>query len=206
MGTITYEKLGYNIVLTMPITIIPNANFRCTTSSILTNDLVMKHTFPSNEGYSSLLCGALLAHILEEVNTNGPSKCKFEINPVVKQEIDAGNNKHSDYSIFRIRNKITYVMIEVKLEVPNLISAGETKDNIAQLLLEARYCSEEEERREDWSMFCILTNGFAWHGIIVELRKSMNILCYHRVTISDDSGYEGLGKICEMITNYIITK
>ena len=85
------------------------------------------------EGYSALLCGTLIAHIVDEVNKKTSSICLFEVCPIIKKEPDA---RSTDYSIFRIYNKKTYVMIEVKLDVPTKV-IGATRDNIAQLLLEA---------------------------------------------------------------------
>ena len=55
-------------------------------------------------------------------------------------------------------------------------------------------------------MLCILTNGFTWHGLIVDLRKPITIISHHRVITSDENGYKEWGKVCEMITNYIISE
>ena len=40
---------------------------------------------------------------------------KFQVYPVVREETDRRQNKQSDYSILKIFNRITYIVVQVKL-------------------------------------------------------------------------------------------
>ena len=126
------------------------------------NKLILKHSLPTNEGHATLLCGNMIAHIVDEININNEDSSlhQFEVFPIVKKEADARNNKLADYTIYKIYNKRTHVVVEVKLDVPDRLSAA-TQDNLAQLFLEAVYCSSQKEKG-DSKMMCILTNGLVW--------------------------------------------
>ena len=51
--------------------------------------------------------------------------------------LDARENKRADFTIFKIQNRITRVVIEAKLN-------NHMRDDIAQLFLEVPYADQEE--------------------------------------------------------------
>ena len=81
-------------------------------------DLIRKNSLPTNEGHFILLCGTLLPHIVEDLN----EKEKLYRFPIVKEEEDSRKNKHSDFSIFTIKDRITRVVIEAKLNVAETVN------------------------------------------------------------------------------------
>ena len=172
---------------------------RCEVSDLKSCMKFIRNSLPTNEGYSTLICGNIVAHVVDELNKKD-SLYRFEIFPVVQQESDTRNNKQSDYSIFKIYNKRTYIMIEVKLDVPFMLTAA-TKDNLAQLFLEAIYCQSNEGKRE---MMCVLTNGFIWHCIVTEFRyRPLKFLKYFKILIDADNYYKDAKTICQTLTNYV---
>ncbi len=91
---------------------------------------------------------------------------RFEIFPVVREEDDQRQNKLSDYSIFRVYNKVTYIVVEVKLAIGAILTAAD-KDNLAQLFLEVYYVNMQEQSSR--SVLCILTDGTTWHLICTDV-------------------------------------
>ena len=171
---------------------------RCEISDLKSCIKIIRNSLPTNEGYPTLICGIMVAHVVDELNKKD-RLYRFEIFPV-QQESDARNNKQSDYSIFKIYNKRTYIMIEVKLDVPSRLTAA-TKDNLAQLFLEAIYCQSNEGKRE---MMCVLTNGFVWHCIVTEFSdRPLKFLKYFKIHIDTNNYYKDAERICRTLTNYV---
>ena len=162
------------------------ATMQCKGTQFHVNQLVIRNSLPTNKAYATLLCGNMITHIVDELNEDKDDlNYRFEINPVVSREPDR-HNKLSDYSIFKIKNKKTLVIIEVKLGVPHLL-VGSMKDDFAQLCLEALYCSMNEgEGREPRQMLCILTNGMMWHALVVDLRIPITFLKYYCIQLDGD--------------------
>lgn len=69
--------------------------------------------------------------------------CKFEIYPSVTEEADKREDKESDYSIFRVINKLTYIIVEVKTSVGRRLTVDE-QDKLAQPFLKAIYIYRKE--------------------------------------------------------------
>lgn len=103
------------------------------------NKEICVNTDVTNEGHPTLLCGNLINHIVNDINRSFQNQhVKFEIFPVVAEAVDKRQNKFADYSIYRIWNDVTYIMIEVKLAVGMVLSSDES-DSLAELFLEAYY-------------------------------------------------------------------
>ena len=80
-------------------------------------ELIRKNTLPENEGHAILLCGTLLPHIVEELNAK-EQLYRFSIFPVVKEDDDDGRrNKYADFSVLKIKDSLTCVVIEAKLNI-----------------------------------------------------------------------------------------
>ena len=138
----------------------------------------------------------MVAHIVSELNKK-ERLYRLEIIPVFEEERDARTTKQFDYSVFKIYNKYTYIMVEVK---PNILTSA-TKDNLAQLFLEAIYCQSNEGQGE---MMCVLTNSFVWHCIVTEFsNKPLKFLKYFKIHI--DTNYKDAERICDTLTNYVLT-
>ena len=151
----------------------PRVNNRCQGCSDEFCKDIWCNSDPTNEGHSTLLCGTVLGHIVTDLNaivTEGEQKYKFEIFPVVKEEDDRRYNKLSDYSIFRIFNKIIYAILEVKLRVGTKLTNAD-KDDLAQLFLEVLYLHEDEKNVVVEKPMCILTDGYSWHFILTDVSK-----------------------------------
>ncbi len=66
----------------------------------------------NNEGHPTLLCGNLISHIVDDINALlGASYCKFAILPTVMNDVDRRSNKDADYSIFKVFNTVTYIVV-----------------------------------------------------------------------------------------------
>ena len=108
-------------------------------------DLIRKNSLPENEGHSILLCGTLLPHIVEELNEK-EKLYHFSIHPVVEE--DARKNKYADDLIMTIKDSITRVVVEAKLNVSENVNYA-MKNDLVQLLLEAMYSDRQENNRQD---------------------------------------------------------
>ena len=82
----------------------------------------------------------------------------------------------------------------MKLGVPSYLTVNE-KDILAQIFLEAIYCSSNEGEAKQ--MVCVLTNGLVWHMIITDLK----FIKYHHVEIEPKS--YNAANICDIITNFV---
>ena len=123
---------------------------------------------PLNEGFSTLICGNIIAGIMAELNK--PQKYKFEIDPIVfKHPTDGRKDKKSDSTIIRIVNKRTVVVIELKLEVCAAITGG-AKDNLAQLFYEGKLVCETEKKNYT-KLLCIYANHTTWHIFVMDYSK-----------------------------------
>ena len=168
----------------------------CTTVALEQNEHVCKYSLPNSEGYSTLLCGNVITHIVHELNCDKKNVLyMFDVFPVIQKEVDARYNKLADYSIYKIFNKRTYIIVGVKLSVPHRLTSSE-KDNLSQLFLEAMYCSSNETVSQ--IMMCILTNGTVWHMIETDMaKKPIQFIKYHFV------GSCHVAQICDTITGFI---
>ena len=66
---------------------------------------------------------------------------------MVKEEEDHRYDKLSDYSILKVLNEVTHVIIEVKESIGTVIGKA-MRNEFAQLFLEATYCYDKEQRKE----------------------------------------------------------
>ena len=110
--------------------------------------------------------------MVSEINHHEGTSIQFEVYPVIKQERDQRSNKRADYSILRVYNRITYIVIEIKLSVGAVITSGDS-DNLAQLFLEVYYVYEEEKERRkhvNTTILCVLTDGITWHLIKINMQ------------------------------------
>lgn len=130
--------------------------------------------------------------------------CKFEIYPVVKEEGDERYNKESDYSIFRILNRVTYIVIEVKLSVGACLTA-EDQDKLAQLFLEGIYLfTSEGKSRKNSLLLCVLTDGTTWHMIKTDMTcKPLKFSLYTCTTYQDQKWDSNISTICDQFVGHI---
>ena len=151
------------------------------------------YSLPNSIGYASLLCGNVITHIVHELNCDKKTvEYMFDISPIIQREVDA---RYTDYSVYKIFNKCTYIIVEVKLSAPNRITATE-KDDLSQLFLEAIYSPSNETAFQ--IMMCILTNGIVWHMTETNMaRKPIQFMNYHFVDSCQVS------QICNTITGFI---
>ena len=168
------------------------------------NKEICSNSNPTNEGHPTLLCGTFISHIVSDINKRNVSKCKFEVFPVVKESTDKHENKQSDYSIFRIFNKITYIIFEVKLVVGGTLTAG-NKDHLAQLFLEAMYLYDEEgQSKSNSTMLCVLTDGNTWHLIKTDMRRkplAFKSVCSE--STKQVQQWDSVSAICDICSDHV---
>ena len=70
--------------------------------------------------------------------------------------------------IFKIKNRVTSVIAEAKLNVSDTLNF-EMRDDLAQLFLEAEYADKLEDGWHE-NTVCALTDGMTWHFFIVHMR------------------------------------
>ena len=174
----------------------------CLLKNLKINQDICRNSDPTNEGQPTLLCGNFVTHIVGDINTFLKDSYKFEIFPIVKKEVDQRENKESDYTIFRIMNKLTYIVIEVKLSVGRRLTVAD-KDKLAQLFLEATYVYEEEgHRSENNKMLCILTDATTWHLIVADVgRKPIKFISHFSTSV--DNWDNNLDVICNKCVHHI---
>ena len=142
----------------------------CKLTTLQINQKICSNSDPTNEGQPTLLCGNLINHIVEEANAVlGRKVCKFAIFPVMTEEADKRENKESDYSIYKIMNRLTYILVEVKLYVGRRLTKDD-QDKLAQLFLEAIYVySKEGKSVNNRILLCVLTDGTSWHMVQTDM-------------------------------------
>lgn len=180
----------------------------CTLTSLQVNQDICSNSNPTNEGQPTLLCGNLITHIVQDANTVlGRKVCKFEIFPKVTEEADRRENKESDYSIFRIMNRITYVIVEVKLSIGRVLTRDD-EDKLAQLFLEAIYTfSKEGKSPKNETLLCVLTDGTTWHMILTDMTCSplkFKSLC-SLSTFNIQAWDSNISEICDHFVKHIKT-
>lgn len=144
---------------------------KCQLTELAVNREICNNSNATNEGHPTLLCGIFVSHVVTDINRKSQKPVKFEIYPVVKEEDDRRENKLSDYSIYKIMNKLTYIVIEVKLSVGASLTCAD-QDSLAQLFLEAYYVYSGEGRKESHiytTILAVLTDGTTWHLITTDM-------------------------------------
>ena len=132
------------------------------------NRIIMSNCTETNEEFSLLCCGNVISHIVEHLQ-EGMTKNKYRafIAPSVKiDEDDARHNKKSEYSIIRITNERTVVVVELKESVS--LSLYTNEKELAQLLLEIHYQSETDNLTDPampsyTSIVGVLADSHSWH-------------------------------------------
>lgn len=179
---------------------------KCDLVDLKINKEICNNSNPTNEGHPTLLCGNFISHIVTDINKLiGRQHVNFEIFPVVKEETDNRENKFSDYSIYRIFNKVTYIIIEVKLAVGAILTAAD-KDSLAQLFLEAHYVYvEERSTQHNSTMLCVLTDGTTWHLIKTDIgHKPFRFISLRSISTKTEIQWDtNLNVICDECTAYV---
>ncbi len=178
------------------------------------NQLICANSDPTNEGQPTVLCANFIAHVVNHANrtlcpVNEPWY-KFEVFPVVREEADKRQNKASDYSIFKIFNRKTYVVVEVKLCVGARLTK-EDQNKLAQLFLEAVYIFRlEGKSNENKIISCVLTDGTTWHIIKtcvdkLPLHFESIFTCSTTTTVENQNQKWNfnLGTICDQLVGHI---
>ena len=133
---------------------------------------IVNGSLPQNECFPHTICNNIIAKAVEILNSvHGPGTYRFEMKPKVQVNADSRNDKESDISLIRVRNSRTFVLIEVKLSVPLVLSADEKLLNdFSQLILEAILMSEKDKDTIVYNeLLLILTDGTVWHLFHVDL-------------------------------------
>ena len=121
----------------------------------------------------------LLPHIVEELN-NKEQLYRLSIFPVIKDD-DARRNKYADFLILKIKDSLTRVVIEAKLNISETVNYG-MRNDIAQLVLETIYSDQQENNRQEKTL-CALTNDTTWHIFVVNMRtRPLDFLFYGKAT------------------------
>ena len=71
--------------------------------------------------------GTLLPHIVEDLNESD-KLYRLLIYPIIKEEEDRRENKRADSTIFMIKDQITRVVIEAKLNVSDTLNYAMKND------------------------------------------------------------------------------
>lgn len=104
---------------------------------------------------------------MEELNAKEQLH-RFSIFPVVKEDDDDGRrNKYTDFSILKVKDSLTRVVIETKLNISEMVNYGMGND-VAQLALETIYSDQQENNRQEKTL-CVLTNGTTWHIFVMNM-------------------------------------
>ena len=184
----------------------PNMPKHCKSTALQINQTISSCSDPTNEGQPVLLCGNLIGHIVEECNEQfGRMICKFEIFSRVTDEPDKRQNKETDYSIFKVVNRCTYIVIEVKLSVGRRLTTAD-QDSLAQLFLEAVYIWKKEGSSEQNNIvLCILTDGTSWHmmKINIMIRPLQFLTLYSCSTMGVKPWDSNVSTICDYFVEHI---
>ena len=167
----------------------------CTTEDVKeftsVNHIIKRRLLAQNEAFTVLICGNILAHIVNHLQSPSDNTYCIKIFSIVKEVIeDARKNKKTDYIIIRLINQRTVVVIELKPVISEGI--GYLEKELAQLFLEVYYARKEDTKSSFpypyQSMLAILSDGNTWHVFVLDLRLPMtvkNYYMYSKPTISE---------------------
>ena len=150
-----------------------------------------------NEGFATVFLAPIIAHITKELGDDYHSS----IYPVVDPSLfPPKEHKKTDYFIFKIQNKCTRIIIELKVDVSNKINSGaDFQKKMAQLMLEIYYAKEENHLINcgDRTILGILSDVNIFHCFIVDVsRQPFTFMVY--VLINEPSN-----KLCNFIQYFI---
>ena len=167
----------------------------CTTEDVKeftsVNHIITKRFLAQNEGLTVLVCGNILAHIVNHLQSPSDDTYSIKIFSIVKEVIeDARKNKKTDYIIMRLINQRTVVVVELKPIISE--DLGYLEKELAQLFLEVYY-ARREDTKSSYSypyqyMLAILSDRKTWHVFVLDLRLPMkvkNYYMYSKPTISE---------------------
>ena len=162
----------------------------CTTEDVKeftsVNHIIKRRLLAQNEAFTVLLCGNILAHIVNHLQSPSDNTYCIKIFSIVKE--DARKNKKTDYVIIRLINQRTVVVIELKPVISEGI--GYLEKELAQLFLEVYYARKEDTKSSFpyQSMLAILSDRNTWHVFVLDLHLPMtvkNYYMYSKPTISE---------------------
>lgn len=147
--------------------------------------VITENTLPRNEQYPQVLCTNIVAGTVVLLNEAANDKLYgYEMKPIVKPEDDTRYSKESDLSILKIRNHRTYVVIECKLSVAQIIT-GDQKilNDLSQLFLEGIYVFEQEKESQRYDkLLLILTDALVWHFFTMDMsKKPLKVIKYCKI-------------------------
>lgn len=148
----------------------------CTGAELVDNFIakVSRYLARENEGFAMTIVSTVLMHLLDELNkrsghSEGAPLYQSMLYPMVTKAADARKSKKSDYFVLKVVNRRVYIIVEVKLDVPQVLSGG-MKNQIAQLFVEAYYTYHHCPSLPSYSQFlCVLTDGFTWHCFLLQM-------------------------------------
>ena len=167
----------------------------CTTEDVKeftsVNHIIKRRLLAQNEAFTVLICGNILAHIVNHLQSPSDNTYCIKIFSIVKEVIeDARKNKKTDYVIIRLISQRTVVVIELKPVISEGI--GYLEKELAQLFLEVYYARKEDTKSSFpypyQSMLAILSDRNTWHVFVLDLRLPMtvkNYYMYSKPTISE---------------------
>ena len=158
----------------------------CTTEDVKeftsVNHIIKRRLLAQNEAFTVLICGNILAHIVNHLQSPSDNTYCIKIFSIVKEVIeDARKNKKTDYVIIRLINQRTVVVIELKPVISEGI--GYLEKELAQLFLEVYYARKEDTKSSFpypyQSMLAILSDRNTWHVFVLDLRLPMTVKNYY---------------------------
>ena len=173
----------------------PSSSSICTTEDVKeftgVNHIIKRRLLAQNEAFTVLICGNILAYIVNHLQSPSDNTYCIKIFSIVKEVIeDAQKNKKTDYVIIRLINQRTVVVIELKPVISEGI--GYLEKELAQLFLEVYYARKEDTKSSFpypyQSMLAILSDRNTWHVFVLDLRLPMtvkNYYMYSKPTISE---------------------
>ena len=123
---------------------------------------------------------------------------------MVKEEEDHRYDKLSDYSILKVLNEVTHIIIEVKESIGTVIGKA-MRNEFARLFLEAIYCYNKEQHKEMYGqILCVLTDGYTWHFLTTTMTgKPLTFRDYLKITMATKYTGSEVGEVCNYIISYV---
>ena len=151
------------------------------------NEIITKRFLAQNEGLTTLVCGNVLAHIVNHLQSPSDDTYCIKIFSVVKEVIE--DARKNNYIIMRLVNQRTVVVVELKPIISE--DLGYLEKELAQLFLEVYYAQREDTKSsyQYQYMLPILSERKTWHVFILDLLrlpiKVKHYYMYSKPTISE---------------------
>ena len=143
------------------------------------NEIIAKRFLAQNEGLTTLVCGNILAHIVDHLQSPTDDTYSIKNFSVVKEFVeDVRKNKQTDYVLMRLVNQRTVVVVELKPIISE--DLGYLEKELAQLFLEVYYTQREDTKCSYQYMLAVLSDRKTWHVFILNLRLPIKVKHYYQ--------------------------